>query len=282
MPDLLASLDAPPSGRTAAIWFDSLAYCREKLLSGAPLPWGSPGELTALVGKAQGLFRSDALLVDLGDLYAERVAADGELRAAMAARSRPGYALRTLLGDERARAIAKEAVTAIAAGSGATPVVLSIPSPARWLRVTAEQAGQEPVPPDPDRADTAAMYIADFLRIFAGEGVDGLLLDEGPAPPGELIHPEAYRSVLNVADHYEWPVLISCGTAPAWPHGAVSGVAGWIGSAAASQAAGRSGIFAGADFWAGAEPASGADLLLAVVPAGADPGAVMQRVRALT
>ena len=282
MPDLLASLDAPPSGRTAAIWFDSLAYCREKLLSGAPLPWGSPGELTALVGKAQGMFRSDALLVDLGDLYAERVAADGELRAAMAARSRPGYALRTLLGDERARAIAKEAVTAIAAGSGATPVVLSIPSPARWLRVTAGQAGQEPVPPDPDRADTAAMYIADFLRIFAGEGVDGLLLDEGPAPPGDLIHPEAYRSVLNVADHYEWPVLISCGAAPAWPHGAVSGVAGWIGSAPASQAAGRSGIFAGADFWAGAEPASGADLLLAVVPAGADPGAVMQRVRALT
>ena len=140
----------------------------------------------------------------------------------MAARSRPGYALRTLLGDERARVVAQEAVTAIAAGSGATPVVLSIPSPARWLRITAEQAGQEPVPPDPDRADTAAMYIADFLRIFAGEGADGLLLDEGPAPPGDLIHPEAYRSVLNVADHYEWPVLISCGTAPAWPHGAVS------------------------------------------------------------
>jgi len=282
MPDLLASLDTPPSGRATAIWFDSLAYCREKLLSGAPFPWGSPGELTALAGKAQGMFRSDALLLDLGDLYAERAAASNELRAAMGARSRPGYPLRTLLGDERARTIAREAVTAIAAGSGATPVVLSIPSPACWLRVTAEQAGQEPGPPDPDRADTAAMYIADLLRIFTGAGVDGLLLDEGPAPPGGLIHPEAYRSILNVADHYQWPVLISCGTAPAWPHGAVSGVTGWIGSAPPSQAAGRTGIFAGAEFWAGAEPPSGADLLLAVVPAGADPSTVMQRVRALT
>jgi hypothetical protein len=47
-------------------------------------------------------------------------------------------------------------------------------------------------------------------------------------------------------------------------------------------ARGRSGILAGADFWAAAEPASGADLLLAVVPADTDPGAVMQRVRALT
>ena len=27
------------------------------------------------------------------------------------------------------------------------------------------------------------MYTADFLRTFAGLGVDGLLLDEGPAPP---------------------------------------------------------------------------------------------------
>src|SRR5208337_5196475 len=180
MADLLAALDVPPSGRSQATWFDSLAYCRAKLLSYGPVPWDSPGEVAAFFGKAQGMFRSDALLVDLGDLLAWRVGHDGLLRAAMAARSRPGYALRTLLGDERARAIAQEAVTAIAAGSGATPVVLSIPSPARWLRVTAEQAGQEPVPPDPDRADTAAMYIADFLRIFAGEGVDGLLLDEGP------------------------------------------------------------------------------------------------------
>jgi hypothetical protein len=35
-------------------------------------------------------------------------------------------------------------------------------------------------------------------------------------------------------------------------------------------AADGSGILAGADFWAGAEPASGADLLLAVAPASAD------------
>jgi hypothetical protein len=35
---------------------------------------------------------------------------------------------------------------------------------------------------------------------------------------------------------------------------------------------GVGGILAGTDFWAGAEPASGADLLLAVVPARADLG----------
>ena len=43
MPDLLASLTAAPSGRATPVWFDSLAYCREKLLSGEPVPWASPG-----------------------------------------------------------------------------------------------------------------------------------------------------------------------------------------------------------------------------------------------
>ena len=183
MADLLAALDVPPSGRSQPTWFDSMAYCRAKLLSYGPVPWDSPGEVTAFYGKAQGMFRSDALLVDLGDLLAWRVGHDGLLRTAMAARSRPGYALRTLLGDERARAVAAEAVTAVAASAGVVPVVLSVPSPARWLAVAAAQAGAEAGPPDPDRAETAAMYTADFLRTFAGLGVDGLLLDEGRPRP---------------------------------------------------------------------------------------------------
>ncbi len=298
MADLLTALDAPPSGRSRATWFDSLAYCWAKLMSYGPVPWDSPGEVAAFFGKAQGMFRSDALLVDLGDLMAWRVGHDGLLRTAMAARSRPGYALRTLLGDERARAVAAEAVTAVAASAGAVPVVLSAPSPARWLAVAAAQAGAGAGtgagtgagPPDPDRAETAAMYAADFLRTFAGLGVDGLLLDEGPASAGELIHPEAYRPVLNVADHYGWPVLISAGSAPAWPFGEVTGVAAWLGSAPENpktpknpgQAAGRWGIVASTEFWHGTDPPAAADLVLAAVPADADPDTVMQRVRALS
>ena len=285
MADLLTALDAPPSGRSQATWFDSLAYCQAKLLSGGSVRWDSPGEVTAFFGRAQGMFRSDALLVDLGDLLAWRVA-DDSLRAARAARSRPGYALRTLLGDERARAVAAEAVTGVAAGAGGTPVVLSVPSPARWLAVAAALAGTETMP-DPDRAETAAMYTADFLRTFAGRGVDGLLLDEGAVAAGDLIHPEAYRPVLNVADHYGWPVLIRAGSAPAWPFGEVTGIAAWLGSAPENpgtpgQAAGRWGIVASAGFWDGADPPATAGLVLAAVPADADPDTVMQRVRALT
>jgi hypothetical protein len=287
----VSGLLASPSGRACPIWFDAAAYGRAKLLGGGDVPWDSPGELSSFFAKIGGMFGSDAILVDVADMFAQRAAADQQLRAAMAARSRPGYALRTLLGDEQARGTAAEAVRVLAATSGSVPLVLTVPAPGRWLVAAARQAGSDPgapdaeppdaEPPDAGQAETAAIYSADFLRLFAGTGVDGLLLHEGPVPAGELIHPEAYRPVLNVADHYEWPVLIQTDAAAAWPHGPVPDVAVWLGSAAPGAPAGRWGIIAGSDFWAGADPPTGADLVLAPVPAAADPEAVMKRVRAL-
>jgi hypothetical protein len=281
MSRLLTGLDAPPSGRARPVWFDAATYGRARLLGGGDVPWPSPAELSSFFAKIGGMFHSDAILVDLADLFAQRTAADQQLRAAMATRSRPGYALRTLLGDEQARSTAAEAVRVLAATSGPVPLVLTVPTPGRWLVAAAQQAGSDPGPPDAAQAETAAIYSADFLRVFADTGVDGLLLDEGRVPAGELIHPEAYRPVLNVADYYEWPVLIQTDAAAAWPHGPVPGVAVWLGSAGPDVPSGRWGIVAGSDFWAGVGPPAEANLVLAPVPADADPEAVMTQVRAL-
>lgn len=287
MSRLLASLDAPPSGRVRPVWFDAVAYGRARLLGGAEVPWQAPAELTSFFGKTQAMFGSDAILADVADLFARRAAADQALRAAMAARSRPGYALRTLLGDEQARAGAAEAAGALAATKGTVPLVLTVPAPGRWLAAAAALAGPGSPPPEAGHAETAAMYSADFLRTFGDTGVDGLLLDEGPVPAGELTDPEAYRPVLNVAEHYGWPVLIRTEAAAAWPHGRVSGVAVWIGSGpaaarpAGSAPPGRWGVAAGPEFWAGTDPPAAAGLVLTQVPAHADPEAVMKRVRAL-
>jgi hypothetical protein len=278
---LLASLAAPPSGRERAIWFDAAGYGQAKLLAGAAVPWDSPAELTSFVAKLQGMFRSDAILADVGEVFTQRAAGDAQLRAAMAARTRPGYALRTLLADDQARAVAAEAVRALAATAGGVPLVLAVPAPGRWLAAAAAQAGSDPGPADPGRAETAAMYVADMLRTFGSLGADGLVLDEGAATGSDLIHPEASRSVLNVADNYGWPVLIRADAAAAWPHGSLPGVAAWLGSAPADVTSGRWGVVAGAGFWDGDDPAPEADLVVAPVPAQADPDAVMKRVRAL-
>jgi hypothetical protein len=283
MPELAASFDAPLSGRSTPVWFDYLSYCREKLLSGAPVPWTSPGELSAFFGKAQGMFRSDALLIDLADLYAQRVEQDAALPAAMAARSRPAFALRTLLADEDARAIATDAMTALGAADPTTPVVLAVPSPARWLGLAARQAGGPAErPPEPHHVDAAAMYVADLLRIFATGRVDGLLLEEGSTPGGELADFEGYRPVLNVAGHYEWPVWVRTDAAPCWPQGEVAGLAGWLGTRAPEQPAGPWGIVLEVDPATSPEETPVASALLAVVPADGDPDLVMRWVSELT
>jgi hypothetical protein len=278
---LLASLDAPPSGRERAVWFDAADYGRAKLLGGAAVPWSSPAELASFVAKLQGMFRSDAILVDGGEVFAQRAANDAQLRAAMAARTRPGYALRTLLADEQARGNAADGVRALAATAGGVPLVLAVPAPGRWLAAASQQAGSDPGPIDAARAETAAMYVADMLRTFGSLGLDGLLLDEGTARGSGLIHPDAYQSVLNVADHYGWPVLIRADAAAAWPHGNIPGATAWLGSAAAEVLSGPWGVVAGEGFWDGGNPAPEADLVLAPVPAQADPEIVMKRVRAL-
>jgi hypothetical protein len=287
---LLASLDAPPSGRERAIWFDAADYGRAKLLAGAAVPWNSPADLAAFFGKLQGMFGSDAVLLDIGAVFAQRADRDDQLRAAMAARTRTGYALRTLLADEQARGAASEAIRALAATAGAVPLVLTAPAPGRWLAAAARQAGCDPGPAEAGQAETAAMYCADLLRTFASAGVGGLLLEEGDVPAGELISAEAYRSVLNIAEHYEWPVLVRTEAAASWPYGNVPGVAAWAGVGPPDwpdPAAGRWGIVAGPDFWDGAGfwdgtgPPAGAGFVLATVPAQADPETVMKRVRTL-
>ena len=271
-----------PSGRATPVWFDSLAYCREKLLGGGAVPWTAPGELGSFFGKAQGMFGSDAVVVDVSDLSAERVSGDPALAEAMARRSRVAFALRTLLADDRLRATATDALAAIAGAGGGAPVALSIPSPARWMATAAEQpdapAG-DGGPPDPDHVDTASMYVADFLRAFAGAPVDALVLDEAATEAGALAGADAYRPVLNVAAHYEWPVWVRSDRAPAWPGGAVEGVTGWLGSEPPARPAGSWGLVAEGWLEAGPLPEVEGGAVVAVVPAEADPDAVMARVR---
>lgn len=282
---LHSSLQRPPSGRAHPVWFDSLAYCRAKLLDGGPVPWESAGELPAFFAKSQAMFHSDALLIDLDDLYAQRVAGDETLSAAMAARTRPGFALRTLLADERTRTVAEGAMTAVGAADSATPVVLSLPSPARWLTVASQQAGVPATElPDSSLVENAAMYVADLLRIFAGARVDGLVLNEGPATGEDLADTESYRPVLNVAGHYKWPVWVRTDAAGCWPRGQIEGVLGWFGSQPPAGTGDRWGIVLppGPGLETGPLPSVGGGPVLAIVPEAGDPELVMRWVRRLT
>ena len=77
---LLASLDAPPSGRERPIWFDAADYGRAKLLAGGDGAVGFPGRARRVRRQAAGHVPFDAILVDVGGRVAQRAAADQQLR----------------------------------------------------------------------------------------------------------------------------------------------------------------------------------------------------------
>ena len=70
--------------------------------------------------------------------------------------------------------------------------------PAQRRRLTADLAVEY--------AETAAMYVADWLRRLSKLPLSMLLLDERWAGTGDLPLADvtAYTPVTNVADHYRW------------------------------------------------------------------------------
>ena len=137
---LASIVSAPPSGRGTAIIIDHQQYAQAVILRGKPIPWADPTAYSQFLGQAQGLLKPDATLLDLGALYDNAVATNDVLKSSLSARSRTGYALKTLLADEKTGRAALELASVICQTSAA-PLVLQIPSPMLWLALTHQLSG---------------------------------------------------------------------------------------------------------------------------------------------
>lgn len=168
-------------------------------------PWGDVAALAGWQRRAQALLRSDVVALPLSALVWARLDQLPRLATAMAAKSRPAFALRTLLGDAAIREHCAAAVQAVAS-TVAAPLVLGVPDPGPWLVAAHCNANDAEIEVDADLADDAAAYVADFLRGLSG--IDGLLVD-GEAVPAPLV---------NVARHFGW-----LAGGPSGPDFAVSG-----------------------------------------------------------
>ena len=200
--DLLAE---PTSGRRRAVVLDSHDYAQTVFLQGKPVPWQEPMAYANFFGQVQGVLKSDLALLSLDRFYAERVTDDPALQAAMGAKSRTGYALRTLLSDAETTMLVIELAT-VFIQTQRVPVVLQIPSPMQWLARTHPFSGSADVSGlDADSAENASMYVADWLRGFAALPVIAVLLDDrGPALGAESPPLSTYSPIANVTDHYRW------------------------------------------------------------------------------
>lgn len=256
--------DAPPSGRRRALIIDSDAYARAVIRQGQPIPWDDLAALAGFAGQVQALLDPDAGWVDVGALQAAHLAGRPDLVAAMGERTRSGYALRTLLGDAEATA-AVAATLELVAQRTRRVLVLDCPSPARWAAIAAAVAGVPVDEVDEDAADTASMYVAEWLGKLGGVPIALVVFEAAGEAGGAAIPPEtlgAYTAIANVAQHLDWAIAM---------RGA---------DAVETAGASRIGVVP-ADYWSGGDADVDGDVLLAEVPADAVPERVLDQLARL-
>ncbi|MDM4769094.1 hypothetical protein [Solimonas sp. SE-A11] len=263
----MASLSAMLSAGKRPLWLDYGDYAGA-LLAGGAVPWLDVAGTIALQRKAQGLLRSDVLQLPVAAVTEAWVAAHPALREAMAAKRRAVVPLKTLLADESLRAHLVELAKGLRSCFAEAPLALACPSPRAWVAAAYRLAHGETVEVGEDEADSAAVYMADFLRCFGEAGIDILLLQEGEEPP----LPELYTPVLNVAAHYRWE----------------AGLQGPAGTPAAGLAFviapdSTSGRPLAPAYWGGAaaEDCPPQGFRHAAIPADAQPESVLQRLAEL-
>lgn len=203
---LLDRLDAP----APLLWIDADDYC-ERLLANGQAPWTDAAAWLAWQRKGQGLLRSDVVALPVARVVDGWLEAQPGVRSTMGLKQRLLLPLRTLLANGALRAHLLEMIVGLRASQGSTPIVLVMPSPRAWVAIAYRQAfeagsANEAEPEvTADDADSAAVYIADFLRAFGESGLDGVLLVESAASvPGSDDDLSCYGAVFNLAAHYRW------------------------------------------------------------------------------
>lgn len=116
------------SGRAVPLILDHADYGSAVLLQGAPIPWTDLPALVGYLRQVQALLDPDALYLDAGALLSPARRACQGLIGEMAARSRTGYALRTLLASPELLDFASVTIRT-AADAVRREVTLAVPSP---------------------------------------------------------------------------------------------------------------------------------------------------------
>lgn len=275
-------LDVVEKSPRPLLWVDDTVYS-VRLLAGGAAPWLDPVACVAFRRKAVALLGPGVATLPVSEIAEAWVASRPDLRAAMTSGRRTTAALRALLADTGMRQHLVAVAHGLCASMSALPLVLVMPSPRRWVGLAARQAAGKgsPVAAGADEVDAAAVYMAEFLRDFAGVGVDALLLEEEVGREPETLDEVLwYEPVFNVGAHYRWDVGIRLpvgGRAEVHPPGS-----GFV-IAPRPPAGTIGGMVLGAEFWSGEDPAAAQEggFLFVEIPGDAKPELVLDRLASL-
>ncbi|MDI9902684.1 hypothetical protein QM716_22775 [Rhodococcus sp. IEGM 1409] len=206
--DLLSAIVTPPSGRSRAVLIDHHDYAHSVILQNREVPWDDPTSYANFFNQAQGLLRPDLALFDVARFYDHQLEVNPGLAEAMRAKTRTGYALRTMLGD---KVITEKAIGVVSTlvSMSRDPLVLQLPSPVQWLSRTHHYGGGDVEALEADDGENASMYVADWLRRFAALPLAGVFLDDrtpAGSPDVVTVELDSYSPVVNIAAHYRLPL----------------------------------------------------------------------------
>lgn len=260
------------------VWVDSWAYCTRLFLEGKRLDWGNRAKVDEFVRKSDALIDSDVVTLPLHDFLQHALAQSPGLASAMGQKSRSGYALKTLLRDENLRQQFHEAVQVVVGAVPTKPVMIGVPAPRNLLAWAFEAAHQRRLEEiTVDHADSASVYLSDFISSLSGLGVSGVFVEEGCADEEAWRHEaEIYVPLRNVTAHQHWQLGLRLGFLPTDKEGQKA--FDFVVTPAANAS---TGLWLDDCFWSGQlEPAEGR-LRYGLIPAQANPETVLAQRRLL-
>lgn len=190
------------------LWIDFNVYAKKLLLGDGENPWASPAEYMSFYSQAHSLVKADIVVLNVWDLFQHWMQEDKEAIPSMSAKRRVSFALKTMLEAYPPRELLAEVITALNNNyGGSVPMVLVMPSPRSFIAKAHKAANNVDVEPDESNVDSAAMYVADYLRYYSETEISGVLLMEDPQlMPASGKEFSWYQPVFNVAKHYRWSV----------------------------------------------------------------------------
>lgn len=188
------------SDSTIQLMIDAQNYAQTILLQGKAIPWNEPTAYANHLKQTVDLLKPQIVIVRLDMMIKQELAENKTLVSAMGEKSRSGFALKTLMGDEHFKnAVGNLVMTATKMLK--IPIAVQLPSPKDILILTTKAAKPDAeLDFDDDDAENAAVYFADWLRIFTSANLAGLIFDEQNGAVGEQV----YQPIRNTAEHYQW------------------------------------------------------------------------------
>jgi hypothetical protein len=190
------------------LWIDFNAYAKQLLLGENENPWATPAAYMSFYKQAHGLVSAEVVVLDVWDLFQHWMQDDTDALPSMSGKKRITVALKTMLEAFAPRELLAEVITAMSNNyAGSVPMVMVMPSPRSLIAKAHKAANGDDVIPEESHVDTAAMYVADYLRYFSETELSGVLfLEDTVLMPTSSEELGWYQPVFNVAKHYRWSV----------------------------------------------------------------------------